>query len=80
MDNPQLPAYPIGPGCSLNYPNENGLTKLEVFTMAAMQGLCANPEAVKYFETSGVIQCTSDLPKAAANIAKSTLSELSKQQ
>jgi hypothetical protein len=61
-------------------PEPPQLNRLEAFTMAAMQGLCANPEAVKYFETVGVIQCTSDLPKAAVNIAKATLSELSKNQ
>jgi len=88
MDNQKavgfaLPAYPIGPDSSLNYPNENGLTKLEAFTMAAMQGLCANTrflqqtEGLQEREHGATWDC---LAMNAVEIAKATLSELSKQR
>lgn len=71
-DNATEPAYPIqtvhatGEPCSPNY----GLTKREAFAMAAMQGLCANPDLTT--ASSGRLSCM------AVEIADSLLAELAK--
>jgi len=41
MSNSNEPAYPTSQG-----DHYQGLTKREVFAMAAMQGLCANPRYI----------------------------------
>lgn len=40
MNNKDMPAYPVF--CTNSDQQLYGLTKLEVFTMAAMQGICTN--------------------------------------
>lgn len=69
MENKDKPAYPrSGFELSQNdsgYYYDNGLTKLEAFTMAAMQGLCAN-----------TLISESILPISAIAIATETLKQL----
>ena len=62
--NEQEPAY----GHSLAYP---GLTKLELATLMAMQGLCANHDYASATEAC--------LALSAKNIARAALSELAKE-
>lgn len=59
MNNQDKPAYPCLKALSL--------TKLEAFTMAAMHGLCSNPDARR-----------SDISHDAVILAKHTLAELEK--
>jgi len=80
MDNSKLPAYPI----VLPHPevdHTRGLTKLEVMTMAAMQGLCANGTLFKAIEQDvNIADPQQFIASMAVQYAKATLSELSKQQ
>jgi|AraplaMF_Cvi_mMS_1032046.scaffolds.fasta_scaffold33293_4 hypothetical protein len=75
MDNPQMPAYPVTSNNGLT-----GLTKLEAFTIAAMQGLCANPNVVIHEQSHNVVIANGDIALTAYLIARDTLSELSKNQ
>lgn len=43
MENKDKPAYPVGIKNNTDYTIVEGMTKREVFAMATMQGLCANP-------------------------------------
>ena len=63
MNNQDKPAYPLVAGDQ----GWLGLTKLEAFTMAAMQGLVTDENVP-----------IDDLPTIAANLAKATLAELEK--
>jgi hypothetical protein len=65
MDNKDKPANPC-----LHQPNELGLTKLEAFTMAAMQGLISNP-GLESFEPHAFAH-------DAVVLAKATLAALEK--
>lgn len=70
MENKDLPAYPILDPHSAYY--REGLTKREAFAMAAMQGLCANPDYRTWsdeFVTNMII-----------GVTDRTLAELSKPQ
>lgn len=65
MNNSDRPAYPT----ELTHPDRKGLTKLEIFTKAAMQGLC-----------SGLDKCSSErainISIIAIKIATETLKQL----
>jgi hypothetical protein len=71
-ENKDLPAYPVPPGQGVrfNVNDYDGLTKLEAFTMAAMQGLCANPNS---WDVSN-----ETIASASVNLAKATLEALEK--
>jgi hypothetical protein len=77
MDNEHQPAYPI----ALPHPDADyakGFSKLEAFTMAAMQGLCSGVNICE-LTTNEVVS----IAYSAADIAERTLirlSELQKQQ
>ena len=79
MDNNKQAAFPYAlPHVESDH--EKGLTKLEAFTMAAMQGLCvAVGNAIM---TDGALTQTQEenLAYMAASIAEATLKELSKHQ
>jgi hypothetical protein len=78
MNNQEKPAYPVfnsegfvsfaGVDGGYGINSMLGLTKLEAFTMAAMQGLVTDENVP-----------IDDLPKIAVNLAKATLAELEKQ-
>jgi len=70
-DNKDLPAYPIHIDVPPNSERQ-GLTKIEAFTMAAMQGLCANPF---YLETN-FGKTIPGIAEDAIKIAKATLALL----
>jgi hypothetical protein len=82
MNNQEKPAYPVfnsegfvsfaGVDGGYGINSMLGLTKLEAFTMAAMQGLCANPQVVDGRQWTS-LHCV------AVDIAKTTLAELEKQ-
>lgn len=78
MKNEQQSAYPV----ALPHPDADyakGLTKLEAFTMAAMQGLCANAHIWKNAYDNDIdIDCW--ISVRSSEIARATLSELSKHQ
>lgn len=77
MDNNKLQAYPVANPTS-EY--TSGLTKLEVFTMAAMQGLC-NSAGSEWINGRSLTQSQVDLiSRSAVWIATATLSELYKQK
>ena len=88
MDNSQLPAYPRtafdrhGILTTDEEPAFSGLTKLEAFTMAAMQGILANPNAKNIIEVALNYNANPDKAIAmwAISAARATLSELSKKQ
>lgn len=61
--NPNDNAYPLFANGQLR----DGLTKLEAFTMAAMQGLCANPDLSKR---------NGEIGETAVGIAQATLRAL----
>lgn len=69
MDNSKAGAYPTG------HEGDPGLTKLERFTMAAMQGLC-----VTFAKEVAMGKYAQLLAIDAVDVAKATLSELSKHQ
>ena len=79
MNNQDMPAAPVpsellkGQTHSDYYFDYSGLTKLEAFTMAAMQGLCANPQVVDGRQWTS-------LQSVAVDIAKATLAELENQE
>jgi hypothetical protein len=75
MDNSQKPAYPVKRFENKTPYLEQGLTKLEIYTMAAMQGLC-----VVFGKNVATGDYAQLLAKDAVDIAKATLSELSKHQ
>ena len=69
MNNQDMPAYPIVAG---DY-EWHGLTKLEAFTMAAMQGMLANPDntfaSAESLSVAAIYQAE-DALKALANRAE----------
>ena len=73
MKNSEKPAYPFDFGSGEDDWKETGLTKREIFTLAAMQGLCA-----KYGIKSGRLQY-SEPARHAVQLAKATLAELEKE-
>lgn len=79
MNNEQLPAYPFVEQGTAYESVSVGLTKLEAFTMAAMQGLCACP--IKSDEVFPSPEAAwAEVAKHAVMAARATLTELSKQQ
>lgn len=75
MDNSTAPAYPTG------HEGDPGLTKLERFTMAAMQGYCANAYFTEVISTdNGIANGYDAIARAAYLAARATLSKLSKHQ
>lgn len=77
MNNEQQSAYPV----ALPHPNADyakGLTKLEAFTMAAMQGLCANAHIWNNAYHND-IDIDTWIAVRSLQIAKDTLLELEKQ-
>jgi len=84
MNNEQLPAFPTntGPGFDEGWcaPAE-GLSKLEAFTKAAMQGLASNSYFVESIMTCEDVKNGHDtLASTALNIARATLSTLQDEQ
>jgi hypothetical protein len=88
MDNEQLPAYPVSVTREWREGNNGvmyeikedyeGMSKLEAFTMAAMQGLCSGVNICELTANEVV-----SIAYSAADIAERTLirlSELQKQQ
>lgn len=76
MDNSQNTAYPVVlPHSECDY--TKGITKLEAFTLAAMQGLCAAPNKSDQILNSSD-EAWEFLATHAVKIAKATLAELSK--
>ena len=71
------PAYPVGsdlgPASNIVQGGYGGMTKLEAFTMAAMQGICANPTTTSNQET---ITYVADL---AVEQARATLAALERE-
>ena len=57
-----------------------GMTKLEAFTMAAMQAIIRNSEIDTWDAVCNKEARCNDIGAAAVSIARATLSELSKQQ
>jgi len=86
MDNSQMPASPFyeiqrtDNGQVTQWENHFGLTKLEAFTMAAMQGLCANGALAVFANKECSYISVYQISTIAIEIAKETLSELSKRQ
>lgn len=83
MENAKLPAYPLvkidEDGRPYFDKRDSGLTKLEAFTMAAMQGLCSmENKSDQVF--SSIEEAYATIANIAVGIARATLSELSKQQ
>ena len=80
MDNSQLPAYPLPSGLVVEEGNVCiGITKLEAFTMAAMQGLCSmENKSDQVFHS--IEDAYASVAKIAVGIAHATLAELSKHQ
>lgn len=84
-NNGNLPAYPRTAFnkeglITSDDPEFNGLTKLEAFTKAAMQGLC-NSAGSEWINGRSLTQSQVDLiSRSAVWIATATLSELSKRQ
>lgn len=86
MENMNKPAYPIvnGDGFPSNIeavdPKDKfstGLTKLEAFTMAAMQGMCANSDYTAYVRREQPNEILMDvISRECVNIAKATLKSL----
>lgn len=73
MDNTKQSAYPfVEQGTQYESVSE-GMSKLEAFTMAAMQGLCANAMLSDKMGPDAFAQ-------DAVAIARATLAELQKQQ
>lgn len=81
MINPNDPAYPDSicvdqygnVHATSNYSHFQGMTKLEEFTKAAMQGLCAGIEP-------GITDADiKNISSAAVLIAKATIEQLNKQ-
>lgn len=70
-----MPAYPVTSNNGLT-----GLTKLEAFTMAAMQALIQVNCLSTYQVSRNVEGRNDDIATAAVAIARATLSELSKNQ
>jgi len=81
MSNKDMPAYPVIAGDEWYtnkttgnrhplLPEISGLTKLEAFTKAALQGLCANPEVFNAFENAD------EYGRIAVNMAEAALAEL----
>lgn len=82
MDNSQQPAYPQT--CDANGNDADvygGFTKLEAFTMAAMQGLLSQDDSHLFLKISEAKGCTAAeaLARTAIDVARATLTELSKQ-
>lgn len=78
MKNEQQSAYPVAlPHTDADY--VKGLTKLEAFTMAAMQGLCANARIWKNSYDDD-IDIDYWISVRSSQIASATLLELSKRQ
>jgi hypothetical protein len=79
MDNSQNTAYPVVlPHSECDY--TKGLTKLETFTMAAMQGLLSQNDIhlMKNIADEKGVPIETALAKTAIEVAKATLAELSK--
>ena len=53
-----------------------GLTKLEAFTLEAMQGLCSNPAFVRLYDDGSGINIRNHLSPASVKIAKDTIAAL----
>lgn len=66
-DMPAMPCQPLGQDGMPSYEMTYGLTKREMFAMAAMQGLCAHSEGYHTFE---------DLISDAVNYADALLEKL----
>lgn len=86
MDNSQLPAYPViridEDGHPYSDQRDAGITKLERFTMAAMQGLLSQNDIHLMQKVANKKGVSSEIALAntAIEVAKATLSELSKHQ
>ena len=72
MNNKELSAYPIEGSIS-----HQGLTKLEAFTLAAMQGLLSNPVMGEH--VSG-IDCIEDITETALEFAEAQLNLIEKKK
>jgi|GEM_PF-5897132 len=55
--------------------SNGGLTKLEAFTLAAMQGIMANPNTI-FINTEGRDSVIPNIAEDAIAVAKATLKEL----
>lgn len=75
MKNENKLAYPHACANEQSHSIENGMTMLEAFTMAAMQGLCAGVSG-----EVAVMDGGENLGQLAFNIAKATLSALETKQ
>jgi hypothetical protein len=67
------PAYPTPPDCF------GGMSKRELYAMAAMKGLCSNPNVATRFPTNDAdIRALEHLAQAAFKVADAMIAEGSK--
>lgn len=74
LQNHERPAYPTN---GRMHSEMTGLTKREVFAMAAMQGICSQPAGDQYCVNGGWLH-PETVTKAAIEIADELLKQLEK--